>query len=44
MADGPPWGLIHAKRRLSEAQAKIARLQERIRHLEGMVLDLGGDP
>jgi polyhydroxyalkanoate synthesis regulator phasin len=38
------WALVAAKKKLQAAEAEIARLRERVKDLEGQVLDLGGDP
>jgi cell division protein FtsB len=42
--DATRWALVSAKKKLQEAEAENARLRERIKELEGQVLDLGGDP
>jgi outer membrane protein TolC len=38
------WALVNAKKKLLAAEAEITRLKDRIKELEGQILDLGGDP
>jgi hypothetical protein len=42
--EAPRWLLATCKRKLEAAEAEVVRLKERVAHLEGVVLDLGGDP
>jgi hypothetical protein len=42
--DATRWALVNAKKKLQAAEEEVARLKERVKELEGQVLDLGGDP
>jgi hypothetical protein len=42
--DATRWALVNAKKKAEALEAENARLRERIRELEGKLLDLGGDP
>jgi hypothetical protein len=42
--DATRWALVNAKKKAEALEMENARLRERIRELEGKVLDLGGDP
>lgn len=42
--DGVRWALVDARRKLEAAQVELARLKDRVKELEGQVIDLGGDP